>query len=393
MNCSILANYLTRSIIDVETITTTSFVASTSSVFKRELPQATDSPQLDPRDVIVGSGRKPNYATGCSNVQAYATACLCYGANPPAQSTSTQTKTVVRTIAGTVTSTTTIPFDKSGFTSTAASATGTQSGTIIIGVPAAQPTFDCGPLGYYIYTSNGVTRVVSIDLVTGNNSPLVGAIPSYQFINAFGYNPADNYLYALAMTTASQNVYDVIRVGSDGSLLVVSTVTLPPTSGIGYNMETFDTDGNFVVSARGQEFAVITLSPRSRDYGRVIRVGTSNTVVGNVADWVYLPGRDPAYLYSIGTPAGQSAPFQGTIQRWSFFSGQWSTDSTDISGVMFDSAQGALYGAVDGTFYAQDNLSGKITRFTSGETPVEVSDGIANSGGNDGARCQGAPRV
>ncbi|KAG9511889.1 hypothetical protein KCV07_g9856, partial [Aureobasidium melanogenum] len=250
----------------------------------------------------------------------------------------------------------------------------TSSGTVPVTVFTPTPTpFSCDAGGYLIQDqtlsrlnlSSNVQTTISTNV--GNDS-----------INAMGYNVLDNYLYAIETGTPNR----VIRIDSAGKATTVGS--LP--AGNFYNVGDFDGNGNLWISAAGEQWARIELTPGSTTFGHTTSNGTSSTTNLNSgpSDWVYLP-QQGEYFYSVT---------QGTspqLVRWSLTTHTWSVVRTygnidgRTSGLI--NQFGALYAVGSDTFYASDNGSGALYRFnvTSGN-PTKIRDGSTTTR-NDGARC------
>lgn len=215
----------------------------------------------------------------------------------------------------------------------------------------------------------------------------------YRNMNGMGYNPLDNYLYAVGFKSSSgANVtYDVLRIQSTGDVKVISTIITTSRNGA-FNIGEVDTNGQLFLSASGYEWAHVNVAPGTAGYGDLIAQGTATgRGNGTYADWVYLPSRASDYLYSVVTNS-TSAPISGRLERWSTTSYVWESVQNNFTNYAFQGGQGSQYGASDGTLYSLDSTSGRITRFTPGFAPIFESTGPFPVTSADGARCVYAAR-
>jgi hypothetical protein len=251
--------------------------------------------------------------------------------------------------------------------------TETETATVTAPCPT-KPTlipFPCNP-GAYILQANTLTY---LDLPSGASGVIISSIrPALGDINAMGFHPHENHLYAIQGA-------ELIRIGLDGAVDVVLTIPnqLKP------NVGEFDLGGQFWFGRDGVTWGHVDLLPGSPTYGQLVESGTMTVPADlEVADWAFTPS-SPGYMYSIGTkPNGAMS-----LIRWSTSTHEWETVASGYGDLgVTPTTFGAMMGTSDGIIYGLDNGSGRVFRFSVLNTNVAglAGQGTASSR-NEGARC------
>ncbi len=235
-----------------------------------------------------------------------------------------------------------------------------------------QADFQCTPQGILFQYPDGPTRVIGIDIVTGEATTL-GTLQGRQ-VNAIGYNGLDNYLYGLDL----QN-QQLVRVGGDLSVVEVGW----PQGIVAGVVGDVDDEGYYWLLG-GTTLSKIDLIPGSDNYGEVVASSTAPLPagVGGGADWAYVPGTDA--LWSIGTRDGQSV-----LIRYDRTTGERTV--TANLGTLGGNTFGAVYADPNGFLYGSDNSTGQIFRVDVAAGKAQRLSAGPSSGTNDGARCAEAP--
>lgn len=265
--------------------------------------------------------------------------------------------------------------------------------------PASPIPFVCGAGAPGTLFQQQPTDVFSVDLITGASTQ-VGSDVFAGNLNAAGYNPADDYMYAFS-NSGGGSIY---RIGSDWSPESIGMPsnwnTVPAGIRTGLNVGEFDADGHYWVTNSNitapYGWAEIDLSdPASPTYKQVVSTGTftmpSTWVLG--PDWGF--NVKDGDLYATAYVAGSSPATIGVVR---FDTGSHTVSLVQSVGALQEpdgEFANALFGAVytdsDGFLYASNNITGGIWRFqmATGDT-VYFAEGPA-SGLNDGARCFNSP--
>ncbi|WP_149196624.1 DUF6923 family protein, partial [Luteimonas suaedae] len=231
----------------------------------------------------------------------------------------------------------------------------------LITVTAPPPPFgSCDSSMYLSQTPAGGTETTLFQFDTSSNPFVYTTLGSSTTIyNAAAFNPADNYLYAIASGTTT-----LIRVGNDGSVAEVG-----PISGLeagNYNSGEIGPDGNYYVKG-GPSHLIYRVNLATQT-----AVPVTNTVL-LVSDLAWhgglLYGDDGSgNLVSID-------PGTGAIDTIG------PTGVPGIFGAMFGASNGVYGSNNNGGFYQFDLVTGAATLISS-------SPGAA---GNDGAKCASTP--
>lgn len=258
--------------------------------------------------------------------------------------------------------------------------TRTETATVTAPCPT-KPTlrpFPCNP-GAYILQAN---RLTYLDMPSGEEGVIIANLrPSSGEINAMGFHPFENHLYAIQGT-------ELIRIGIDGAVDVVLNLPSQPQPP---NLGEFDLGGQFWFGRDGLSWGRVDLFPGSPTYGKLVDSGTMTLPADlEVADWAYTPS-STGYLYSVGTKANGAM----SLIRWSTSTHQWETVTANYGNLaVIPKTFGAMMGTSNGIIYGLDNGSGRVFRFSVLNTNAASLSGQGTaSSRNEGARCFLRPDV
>lgn len=223
-----------------------------------------------------------------------------------------------------------------------------------------------------VAVTNNVPTLFSVDVPTGQRTPVISPLGDGTSINAIGYNTIDNRLYGVQ----NKNPPRIIRIGSDGAIAAVKDLPITPSGG-GYNTGDVDYNGNFWVAYNGRDWVEINLASNT-----IVASGTA-TLPFSIYDWSYVPNGG-AFLYAISVDA-RGATF---LMRFSLTTHVWSQVGTGY-GTIYPSngVVGAIYASQDGFLYSSENSEGKIYKLSlDGKTSTFISTG-PRATSNDGAHC------
>ncbi|MGB3402776.1 MAG: Ig-like domain-containing protein [Microcoleaceae cyanobacterium] len=224
--------------------------------------------------------------------------------------------------------------------------------------------FDAEP-GYYQVLSG---QLNALNIFTGQYEPIGNAqSPAY---NATGYNPVDNYIYALQGGK-------VIRVSADGSIENVkdaSGADIEPPTDVKFAGD-IDADGNYWLRSTNTEFVKVDLTTGASETYSFTGSG------GGVADIVARKqaNGDTIFYGFVGD----------TMYEWVLPNGATSgtVSRKTVTGLTGSGGYGAAWTGLDGSIHAFNNANGKIYEITDylGATPsaAEVLQSTPNSS-NDG---------
>lgn len=292
---------------------------------------------------------------------------------------STVTSQVTSTVFTTVIITSTI--NSCSSSSTMKTSTSSTVSSAIGPTSSAPGTFACNSTAYFIDTVNSKVNFYNIDLNTGNtiliNNNLAGT--AYTNLNGMGFNPLDNFLYAIATTTTS-GTYAVVRVEIQNTATEILRFTASATPG---TVGDIDTSGQFWFSGAGTTWFHVDLAPGSSTFGQMLGSGTM-TLPGSyaVADWSYLPGQG-GYLYTLAHAT--SGNYLGLL-RWSMTTYTWA-EVTAYTNYALQNTIIGTWGSNNGTIWGYQATSGTITQLNLGSQPYQLSVGLTGITSGDGARC------
>lgn len=218
-----------------------------------------------------------------------------------------------------------------------------------------------------------VSSLYRVDIGTGQTTLITNNVGN-KVVNALGYNVLDNYLYAYGTGDRTIN-----RIGPDGSSQVIATL---PAGVTGIVAGDIDINGQYWITAQGQNYYRIDLAPGSATYAQIIESGATNLATDfSIIDWVALAAA-PNVLYAVTSGFAQTQTY---LMRFDKTTKQFTNLAS--YGSIAGNTWGAGYSTADGNIYASDNVSGQIWQFPiNGGTPSLQSQGNPTSV-NDGARC------
>jgi len=253
-------------------------------------------------------------------------------------------------------------------------------------LPAQTPTpFNCASGLSYILTNpttnaNGnVTSFYSFNLSDGSSTLIkAGILPEpNRFLNAFGYNVIDNFLYGYRY-----NTNQIVRLGSNGEIQLLTVAGLS-TSG-SYATGDVSSSGILYLYGSGSVVAV-DLNPSSPNYlvAQTRLSGAGANALNGLNDWTISPidgkiyGMTTAKVLVSYDPATNTVATIGPVSGLDGQSGSFGTAFMDSMGNM----------------YVGNNASGKIYKIptpNSASLPVTASlfsNSLAGKTPGDGARC------
>ncbi len=227
--------------------------------------------------------------------------------------------------------------------------------------------FTCVP-GFY-QVING--QLNQLDPVTGTYTAIGPVQLAY---NAMGYDPIDNYLYALS--TDSSNRGDLLRIANDGSITSLGVPAgLPAAS---YVSGAFDNLGNLIVRATASTWYSIDVAT---DVATTLTI-TGAADAGNDLVWIsgvaYLmngattsTSTTTLYAVNLSTDVATAATVTGAAGAGGSFGAAWSDSPNDL--------------------FFSDNTSGEIflvNGFTTSSPVAKLLVDGATASSNDGAACK-----
>lgn len=257
---------------------------------------------------------------------------------------------------------------------------------------AQAPTpFVCEPgMGYILTNVNSgggnVTSLHALNLSQGTDVLIKSDIlpAPNRFLNAFGYNPVDNFLYGFRYATSQ-----IAKVGSNGEVEILNVSGLNSTG----QYATGDVSPNGVLYMHGTisgagSVVAIDLNPASPNY----LVAQSQTVTGisllsGLNDWAFSPV--DGFIYGMATD--HSLIEYNTITNVVTSLGVAAGLSSETG------AFGTAFMDSEGSGYVGNNASGniyKISRPANLGDPIVAelfSDALKGKSPGDGARCASQP--
>ncbi len=236
------------------------------------------------------------------------------------------------------------------------------------------PPFSCGPEAYLF--QGDTTGMWALDLATGQAALLKAHfIPSgpNQILNAFGYNPKDNYIWGVR-----KNTNELIRIASDFSDSLFFIPFMPAAS---LNVGDFDANGVMYLYDSGTSTIYrIDLDPGSPGYLQQLPPVPTQPAI--IYDWAFSPV--DGFLYGVDTMEQviRFDPANGTQTLLGTASGGGIGSATG--------SFGAAYMDVAGNMYIAENDSGWIYRIDTihtGNTTASFFATGPSASVNDGARC------
>jgi CshA-type fibril repeat protein len=245
--------------------------------------------------------------------------------------------------------------------------------------------FDCSTgLGYILTNpttnANGnVTSFYSFNLSDGTSTLIkAGVLPEpNRFLNGFGYNVIDNYLYGYRY-----NTNQIARLGSNGGVELL-TVSGLSTSG---SYATGDVSPNGILYLYGAGSVVaIDLNPASTNYlvAQTRLSGSAATALNGLNDWTFSPIDGKIYGVTTAKNLVKYDPVSNTV-----------TSIGPVTGLTGESgAFGTAFMDSQGNMYIGNNASGDVYKITTPNSPSSpvvatlLSNSLAGKSPGDGARC------
>ncbi|MFD2936906.1 DUF6923 family protein [Spirosoma flavum] len=249
----------------------------------------------------------------------------------------------------------------------------------------APTAFDCSNgLGYILTnpTTNAagnVTSFYSFNLSDGTSTLIkAGVLPDpNRFLNGFGYNVVDNFMYGYRY-----NTNQIARLGSNGvvELLTVSGLS---TSG-SYATGDVSPSGILYLYGSGSVVAV-DLNPASATYlvAQTRLTSTAATVLNGLNDWTFSPVDGKIYGVTTAGNLVKYDPVTNTASSIGAVTGL--TGQTGAFGTAFMDSFGNMY--------MGNNASGNIYKIATPNSPSSpivatlFSTSLAGKSPGDGARC------
>ncbi len=201
--------------------------------------------------------------------------------------------------------------------------------------------------------------------------------------NALGYNPADNFMYAIRVRKTS-----LWRIHSDGTTEAVGQIAglpalNPDNSGDTYNAGDIGTDGFMYVKRQGSVNTIYRINIGALTAQAIPLI--NGPVDGADMAWITEPGNaSGGNLYTLNTNGilVRINPTTGQVTRLPVNNGPLFQNNANV-GALFGSASGLFGGRNSPAEYYQfDLVTGRATKVSSGDRTVSV---------NDGAHCASAP--
>ncbi|MDY8138915.1 DUF6923 family protein, partial [Aquimarina sp. 2201CG5-10] len=209
------------------------------------------------------------------------------------------------------------------------------------------PSFNC-PSTFYQVISGELREYNAAD---GTYGTALNTLDDY---NAGGYNPIDNYLYAVyeVGTTASNHV---IRIGSDGNIEDLGELDVTGPGGTSFIAADFDNTGSLYLRSGANLRQVDGLNTLTPDAGRIISTtflnngffGGPASGTMNAADIAFINGSlygtndgSELYIWDLTTPSRTIVPITGLPVSGAVYGAAY-TDANDRLYVSFN--DGGLY--------------------------------------------------
>ncbi|MFT4255642.1 MAG: DUF11 domain-containing protein [Pseudoxanthomonas sp.] len=273
-------------------------------------------------------------------------------------------------------------------------------GLALLSAPQAfAQTFDCADGDFYQIRGSGSSSILSIVNRENNPYTLDTLYSASTLLNGLGYNPADDYLYAIS--SSGRQLY---RLGSSGVLLSAITVSgLPTNSSPTLDAGTFDLAGNYwVAHSNGAIYRIdgVTGAAPSPSATLVSKVADTSPPTGYtgvtsllVGDWAVSPAESTtSYTVIYGLRSAES----GTVYLYRVAisnpgtATEASVSRRAITGITIGNAIGTVYLDANNVLYAYDNAASTTSGFYSIDVAtglVTAVSGSASTSQSDGAVC------
>ncbi|KAI6813958.1 hypothetical protein KC342_g16607 [Hortaea werneckii] len=315
----------------------------------------------------------------------YTTSTTCVTGNTPGNSTrtaasptgSTQGSVIVSSTPGYTTITTQYRATRTSqtaiVTSTSATPSACQSGTVVVSYPVPFQTAECTSNGYLIQRQT----LYSVDIETGATNQ-IATLNVDGNVNGIGYNVKDNLLYG---TVGSSTNPRIISFNAQGEVSNVLNATASVVGDVDENGQLWLADSN---AGTWRQYSLTRGSPG------LIASGSFGTGYA-FYDWAYLPGAGN-YLWSLNQYNSLTY-----LIRFDRSSKQMSVIG-NYGNIAANAVWGAMYAGDGGRMFASDNTGGQIWSFQVRNSGISRSDAQLISQGpstssNDGARCLNAGAI
>lgn len=229
----------------------------------------------------------------------------------------------------------------------------------------AQTPYTCDGTFYQIRNPSNPANTADLYRINRSVAPYtttqIGSNISAK-LNALGYNPLDNFLYAIQENTS--NIYQISAAGA--ATLIGSVSGLPARA---YNSGTFDAQGNYYVTHANTNL-VYRLSQSGSTWSATTLTFNATVNTGDIAF-------DPleGVLYGL---------LNTVLIRYNLSNSTVST--SPVNGLPAGSTAGSVFFDAAGTFYAYLNGGSFYTIDTSTGQATFISNATSASG-SDGASC------
>ncbi|KAI7343809.1 hypothetical protein KC354_g15469 [Hortaea werneckii] len=315
----------------------------------------------------------------------YTTSTTCVTGSTPGNSTrtavsptgSTQGSVVVSSTPGYTTITTQYQATRTSqtaiVTSTSATPSACQSGTVVVSYPVPFQTAACSTNGYLIQRQT----LYSVDIETGATNQ-IATLNVDANVNGIGYNVKDNLLYG---TVGSSTNPRIIAFNAQGEVSNVLNATASVVGDVDENGQLWLADSN-----------AGTWRQYSLTRGNAALLGSGSFGTGYAFyDWSYVPNTGN-YLWSLNQYNGLTylIRFDRSSHQMSVI-GNYGTIATNA-------VWGAMYAGRNQRLFASDNTGGQIWSFDIRNSTISnanarlISQGPSTSS-NDGARCLNADAI
>ncbi|KAI7719840.1 hypothetical protein KC353_g2660 [Hortaea werneckii] len=258
-------------------------------------------------------------------------------------------------------------------TSTSATPSACQSGTVVVSYPVPFQTAACSTNGYLIQRQT----LYSVDIETGATNQ-IATLNVDANVNGIGYNVKDNLLYG---TVGSSTNPRIIAFNAQGEVSNVLNATASVVGDVDENGQLWLADSN-----------AGTWRQYSLTRGNAALLGSGSFGTGYAFyDWSYVPNTGN-YLWSLNQYNGLTylIRFDRSSHQMSVI-GNYGTIATNA-------VWGAMYAGRNQRLFASDNTGGQIWSFDIRNSTISnanarlISQGPSTSS-NDGARCLNADAV
>ncbi len=241
---------------------------------------------------------------------------------------------------------------------------------------------------YRISTSGGTTsfgnELNSPTGLTIGGTPITdsGAYPNGFRLNALGYNPIDKYFYASHFDNINE-INEIYRIGSDGEMVLVASVTISAATNKSFQGATFAPDGTYYAKTSGDQLARVTGLDQAPSTPPSVLITTTSSVLpmgdllyDNSTGNLFGMSNDDSNLYSISIATGvitmiTQPGINSDIAATANFFGSTFMDATSEIYAYANDTNG-----VNGGFYHINKTTGRATLLGTGPV-TQQSDGTS----------------